>query len=713
MEQSYYCAKLSKINTITVMIFTNLSRSSDDIYFLLVKDYKIIDKLKPIKQTSFNNVNFFELKLKENFDFGHFYELFIPNFGSVPVDVSDAIYFENFNSDFYYDGDDLGAIYSKEETKFAIWAPLACHVSLLIYYKSGLLTYDMQRTDKGVYRATVKGNLNNVPYQYVVTNSSVSRRINDPYGKGLTLNSKQSAVVDLEKIKQEIPNVNSNLNKTITESTIYELNIRDFTIDSNTNIKNKGKYLGLIEENRKTKNKNPAGLDYLKFLNISHVQLLPVLDFANVDDNNPNRSYNWGYDVTSYFSLEGSYSLKPNVPSERIKEFKQLVATLHKNNIGVILDVVYNHIFSYESSDFEKILPGYYFRKNNQGRIYNGSGCGNDIASEKPMVRKLIVDSLCYLVSMFDVDGFRFDLLGLLDIDTVNLIKEKLNKIKPNIFLYGEGWSIPTGIPANNQASIANSFKMPGIGFFNDSFRDILKGSTFDAAGKGYINGDYSYVDGMYFALLGSVTDYTFPRRFLSADQSINYAECHDNATLYDKLLLSNGEEDEELRLDRIKFANSLILFSFGVPFIHMGQEIGLSKKLQDNTYNMGDEYNKMDYKMLDKRFSMAKYLQDLITLRNKTSFLKEIDPKFISNIYKFKKGENGSFALYLNDIDNEGHQGVILVNPSDKLIYFELDDYYKIVFSKGGLSHGRDIYVKNLTQSSLSIVWLIKKQED
>lgn len=713
MEQSYYCAKLSKINIITVMIFTNLSRSSDDIYFLLVKDYKIIDKLKPIKQTSFNNVNFFELKLRDNFDFGHFYELFIPNFGSVPVDVSDAIYFENFNNDFYYDGDDLGATYSKEETKFAIWAPLACHVSLLIYYKSGLLTYDMQRTDKGVYRATVKGNLNNVPYQYVVTNSSVSRRINDPYGKGLTLNSKQSAVVDLEKIKQEIPNVNSNLNETITESTIYELNIRDFTIDSNTNIKNKGKYLGLIEENRKTKNKNPAGLDYLKFLNISHVQLLPVLDFANVDDNNPNRSYNWGYDVTSYFSLEGSYSLRPNVPSERIKEFKQLVATLHKNNIGVILDVVYNHIFSYESSDFEKILPGYYFRKNNQGKIYNGSGCGNDIASEKPMVRKLIVDSLCYLVSMFDIDGFRFDLLGLLDIDTINLIKEKLNKIKPNIFLYGEGWSIPTGIPANNQASIANSFKMPGIGFFNDSFRDILKGSTFDAAAKGYINGDYSYVDGMYFALLGSVTDYTFPRRFLSADQSINYAECHDNATLYDKLLLSNGEEDEELRLDRIKFANSLILFSFGVPFIHMGQEIGLSKKLQDNTYNMGDEYNKMDYKILDKRFSMAKYLQDLITLRNKTSFLKEIDPKFIGNIYKFKKGENGSFALYLNDIDNEGHQGVILVNPSDKLIYFELDDYYKIVFSKGGLSYGRDIYVKNLTQSSLSIVWLIKKQED
>ena len=710
MNQSYFCAKLSSLNTISIMIFTDLTKKSDDIRFLLVKDFKIIDSIIPSKQTSMNNVYFFEIRLKDEFEFGHFYEIFIPNFGSVSVDVSDAIYFDDFDKKFYYDGNDLGATYKKEETSFAIWAPLACHVSLLVYYKKGLLSYDMTRCEKGVYRITVKGDLENVSYQYVVTNSGVSRRVNDPYGKGLTLNSEKSAVVDLEKIKNEYPNVNSNLNKTINDAFIYELNIRDFTIDENTNIKNKGKYLGLIEENRKTKNGNPAGLDYLKFLNVSHVQLLPILDFGNVLDDNPNKIYNWGYDVTSFFSLEGSYSLKPEVPSQRIKEFKQVVNKLHKNNIGVILDVVYNHIFSYEGSDLEKILPGYYFRKNGHGRIINGSGCGNDVASEKLMVRKMIADSLCYLVSMFDVDGFRFDLLGLLDIKTIEYAKKRVSQIKDNVFFYGEGWAIPTGLKSEDQATILNSFKMPNIGFFNDSFRDILKGSTFDNGAKGYFNGDYSYVDGMYFAMLGSCVDYTFPKRFATPSQSINYAECHDNGTLYDKLLFTNSEEDEISRLDRIKFANSLIAFSFGVPFIHMGQEIGLSKSMQDNTYNMGDAYNKMDYSILDKRFEMAKYLKELINFRNNMSFLKTNDPKIIENIYKYEKLEDGGFKLQINNIDNNNHEGLILVNPSDKTKYIPLDDYYRIIFTKNGFSSKEELYVKNLTQSPFSIVWLVKK---
>ncbi len=709
MEQSYFVAKLTSSNTINVMIFSQLSRNSDEFYFLLIKDYQIIDKLKPSKIISLNNVYLFEIKLKDEFDYGHYYELFIPHFGAVSVDVSDAIYFDDFDDKFYYEGDDLGAIYSKDETSFAIWAPLANQVSLLVYYKTGLLTYEMNRCEKGVYKIAIKGDLNNVEYQYVVTNSGISRRVNDPYGKGMSLNSKRSAVVDIESIYKAYPNINSNLNKTMTESTIYELNIRDFTIDSHTNIVNKGKYLGLIEENRKTTAGNPAGLDYLKYLNVSHVQLLPVLDFANVKDDDPLSSYNWGYDVTHYFALEGSYSNKPEDPSERIKELKQVVNGLHKNNIGVILDVVYNHIYSYEASDLEKILPGYYFRKNNQGRIYNGSGCGNDIASERPMVSKLIVDSLYYLVKMFDVDGFRFDLMGLLDINTINKAKEKIATIKDNVFYYGEGWDILSGIKKDDKAAIPNAFKMKGVGFFNDSYRDILKGSTFDIGAKGYVNGDYSYVDGMYFALLGSVVNHTFPPRFLDASQSINYVECHDNGTLYDKLMVTNEYEEENVRLDRIKFANSLIMFSFGVPFIHMGQEIGLSKHMQDNTYNMGDEFNKFDYQILDKRFEMAQYLKELISFRKQIPYLKEIDPNKISKIYRYEKMDLGGIKLSLNDIDGLNHKGVILFNPSPETKYVELDDYYYILFSKNG-GMDKKVYVKNLIQSPFSIVWLVKK---
>lgn len=712
MNASFYHAKLLSLNTINVMVFTSMQRTSDDIYFFIVKDFKIIERCTPSKSTSMNNVRFVEIKLKQPYEYGHHYEVFIPNFGAIPLDVSQIIYFEDFDKMFYYDGDDLGSTYYPNHTNFAIWAPLASDVYLTIYYSNGETNYKMKRSDKGVYRLDVKGDLKNIPYQYIITNSEVARVVNDPYGKGISLNSKYSVVVDLNEIKRKIKFNNSDLNKTLSESCIYELNIRDFTIDKSSDIVNKGKYLGLIESGRKTKGGHPAGLDYLKFLGISHVQLLPILDFANVDDANADKTYNWGYDVTHFFALEGSYSLHPEIAGERILEFRKVVSELHKNKIGVIIDVVYNHIFSYESSLFEKVVPGYYFRKNNEGRITNGSGCGNDLASEKSMVRKLIIDSVCYLIDMFDIDGLRFDLMGLLDIETIKAIQNAANHKKKNFFIYGEGWHIPTGIPSNHQASIPNAFKMDGVGFFNDSYRDILKGSCFDLAAKGYINGDYSYVDGAYFAMLGSCVDYTFNRRFLNAGQSINYIECHDNGTLYDKLVHSLPDEEDDVRLQRVKFANTMIAFSFGAPFYHMGQEIGLSKHLEDNTYNMGDRYNMMDYKVLDKRFEMASYFKDLIAFRQKVGVFKSIKQDEICDIFhELNKVDNGGMRIKVHHIHTENGEknGMICINPSNQTIYFELDDYYDVVFSKGGKSP-HEMYCKHVTQSPFSIIWLIKR---
>lgn len=708
MNTSYYQAKLINENNISLLVFTSMVRQSDDIFFFLVKDSKIIERVNPTKTTSMNNVRFFNIKLKDGYDYGHHYEIFIPHFGSIPVDVSDAIYFPDFDEKFYYDGNDLGATYTKEKTSFAVWVPLASSVAVTLYINDEKVSYDMVRGEKGVYRVDVYGDYENVGYQYIITNSEIARRVNDPYGKGLTLNSKYSAVVDIQKIKSLTPSVPYE-SCDIQDASIYELNVRDFTIDKHTNIEHKGKYLGLIEEGKTTTNGLPAGLDYLKYLGISHIQLLPVLDFDNVSDENPDQTYNWGYDVTHFFAIEGSYSLHPENPTERLIELRKVVNAMHKNNIGVNIDVVYNHIWSYESSIFEKILPGYFFRKNKEGRMFNGSGCGNDIASERPMVSKMIVDSTCWLCDMFDIDGLRFDLMGLLDIKTMNNLTDELKRRKPKFFVYGEGWHIPTGIPGENQTSIPNSFKADRIGHFNDAFRDILKGSTFDMGAKGYINGATDYVGGMFYALMGTSNEYIFPARFKYASQSINYVECHDNSTIYDKLVYSLPNEDEETILKRVNFANSLIAFSFGVPFFHMGQEIGLSKGMEDNTYNMGDKYNKFDYKMLEKRADMARYFKSLIAFRKKVGIFHEVDPKKIMEMLNFEQMDKNGLRVYVKHTKLNDKEAVILANPNNETLYYELDDYYNVAFTNGGIAH-REICLKHVTHSPFSVVWLIKK---
>ena len=435
MNNSFYHVKLTSRDTIKIMVFTSVVSNIKQ--FLFVKDGEIECTLKPNKTTSLNHMSLYEIKLKEPLEFGHSYEIYIPDFGLSPVDVNCASTFDDFDDEFYYNGDDLGARYSKKGTHFAIWAPLASDCSLVLYLDDEEEVIKMKRSAKGVYRLYVEGDLANVEYKYSITNSGVTHLVNDPYGFGTSCNSLRSAVVDLASIDKKYPKVKYKFQKPLVEASIYELHIRDFTIDEHTNIKEKGKYLGLIEEGRKTSGGNPAGFDYLKYLGISHVQLLPVHDYANVDDIDFKKTYNWGYDTIHYFSLEGSYSSNPKDPSMRIKEFKQVVNAFHKNNIGVIMDVVYNHIFSYETHDFDKIVPNYFFRRNKDGKISSSSGCGDDIASERKMVRKLIIDSLCYFVKYYDVDGFRFDLMGLLDIETMHQAKKAVESIKKDVIFYG------------------------------------------------------------------------------------------------------------------------------------------------------------------------------------------------------------------------------------------------------------------------------------
>ena len=674
-------ANLVSMTSIDVVVFSNAQ--FDDEFKLYIED-KFAYSPRVVRKTANKDLYLFHLELKNNFDFSKRYYLSLSNFPLQLVDVSLATEFNEFDELFYYDGE-LGPIYNKKETSFALWAPLSPQVKLKIQDEENhFVIYEMTRDISGVHHLILKGDYKNKLYSYLIENNGIVRESIDIYAKGGSINSEYSAVIDLEEIKQKFPHVDfKNKDLRPAESIIYETNVRDFTEGKGTNIVEKGKYLGFVEENRLTTNKHPAGIDYLSYLGITHVQLQPVSDVNNVDETNIKKQYNWGYDPCHYFVLEGAYSSHPEIPNARIEEFKILVNKLHERNIGVIVDVVYNHCFDYLNSCFEKTVPNYYFRKKKDGTYSSISGCGNDLASEKPMVKKLIIDNIKYLFEMFDIDGMRFDLMGLFNIQTMKDIEDEIRKIKPNAFLYGEGWNMGLQIPENERANLNNANQLINYSFFNDMFRDIVKGPNFRdrIKEKGFINGDINYWHGLEYVMNGSVLDVSYEHRFLNANQSINYVECHDNNTLFDKLNLSNPDEDSEILYARVRLANEIILLSFGVPFFHMGQEIGQSKLGLDNTYNV-IKINNMDWSLVDKNFEMVdQFVQD-IKIRKKCEYLKLVIPDDIKDIYHFEQLDNDLLKIKINQKINLNnyHDLEIYINITNKPLKINFDDYRKIL---------------------------------
>ena len=713
MLNTFFCAKMIDYNKIKIIIFSNIGKD-DNVPILLYDNHGLIEPLTITSQSFLNGLVVYECRPSVKLELGNEYSIGIESFGVCPVNVDDFPFRDDFDQEYTYDGDDLGANYSKNETTFKIWAPLASKVVLLLKENDVFETFKMEREDKGVYSITIKGDLDGYRYRYQITNSGVSDIVIDPYGKGSTSNGRDSVVVNLEKTRIDMHSANLPKTKNYVDTVIYELNVRDFTIDPSTDIVNKGKFLGLIEEGRKTKAGNPAGFDYLKSLNITHVQLMPVLDFKTVDEDDPDKKYNWGYDPQQYFSLEGSYSTNPNDAYSRINEFKQVVAKFHEAGIKVNLDVVYNHVYDQQVSTFECVVPNYYFRHKKNGFLCNASGCGNDVASERPMVRKLIVDSLKYLLKEFDVDGFRFDLFGLTDIDTANVILKELRAIKSDVMIYGEGWDMPTNLPSDKKTTIYNSFKLPEVAFFNDVYRDMTRGSNFDI-GNGYLTGNTSFIEGFKASVLGNSTNYCYNPRFCSANQSINYAECHDNLTLFDKISASYPDMPLETKLKMINSINGAISFSVGVPFYHAGQEIGLSKMGEDNTYNKGDEYNMFRWDILDQRFSNYLYFSSVIKFRRDIIQKKLFEINEIESASSFENLYNGAFLMKINDIvyGDSIRDYIISFNPTPDVLKVEFDDYYKVILSEAGASFKSKIFIKNAQIDPYSVLVFMKKKED
>lgn len=674
MKKKLLTACLVSSKEIEAMFLPTYSSMLDDVMFYLCHD----DVKIPLRKEVHFRQNVLDISLfsDEEIVLGYDYHVTSNEEESVYLELDDYVQTEEFDHLYAYDGDDLGALYTKKATTFKLWSPLADKVSLKIEKNdNSFMMYEMKRGEKGVYSIIVNGDLFLKKYAYVVRVNGREKEIHDPYEKSTSLYSKYSVVIDLDVLKKikNVP-VKTKFNS-YRDAVIYELHIRDFT--ETLNIKNAGTYLGMLEK-----------IDYLKKLGITHVQLLPVLDYGTGDDilRDP---YNWGYDPISYFALEGSLSSVPEDPLSRMIEFKTLVNKLHEAGIRVIMDVVYNHIYDYPKHDFQKNVPYYYFRKY-KNKMCNASGCGNDIASERLMVRKIITDSVKFLLNTYDVDGFRFDLMGLTDVDTMNQIANEARSIKPDVMLYGEGWHMPTNLRENQKASYCNADKLPGIAFFNDTFRDLIKGPTFNFMERGYVSGNLDYKTPVEQALLGSVLS----GKFSSIEQSINYVECHDNQTLYDKL--SNIYDDEKTILTRVKFANALTVLSLGIPLIHMGQEIGLSKFGLDNTYNIKD-VNNMDWKLVEERKDMVQYMIDLINIRKKYVANVDIsDRDTLVKTFDMFQLENGVLTIAIRDKKyTAGHTKVLfIINPTEQNQTIVFDEYYRLFLSSAGIFKSKDALV-------------------
>lgn len=623
MKDTFVVARLVQSDLIRLVIFSSLPYEKFDTH--LVKDRENDEKILPSHIASNPGVMILDYHLKEDLPLGHSYCLSISSYGLIPVDVSEAPNFPSFDEKYDYDGDDLGANCTDKGCEFVVWAPLASSVILKVH-KAGEKRWHyriMEREEKGVYRLALSGDYHGAYYKYLVTNSEVTSETTDPYAKASSPNGEDSVAVNFARLdpvafhEEALPVLNS-----YTDAVIYEGNVRDLTIDRHSDIVHKGTYTGLIEKSRKTIGGNPAGIDYIKSLGITHLQLLPIYDFKTVDERNPSLSYNWGYDPAQYFCPEGSYSVNVEDPFCRLNEVRSLVSAFHEEGIRIVMDVVYNHVYEYLFSSFEKMVPNYYFRRKGNGRMANTSYCGDDVASERPMMRKLIFEACKWWIDFYHVDGFRFDLMGILDVTTLNEIAAYAHKKNRSFILYGEGWNMG-GEVQTPLGTMENDKLLPEYGFFNDKYRE---------AAKRYLSGDGSSEDAFKFACISSSLEYGSEKaRFLNANQSVNYVECHDNATFFDFVSSTRNDLSTDEKLGIAKMGVASVLFSFGIPFIHEGQEIAQSKFGKDNTYNLPDVYNKFSYRLLDERKAMYDYFRSLVALRKKWRFLHVYDPRVIA----------------------------------------------------------------------------------
>jgi pullulanase len=532
-----------------------------------------------------------------------------------------------------YTGSDLGLRYSPAKSAFRIWSPMAGAAQLLLYTDASTQTpqqtIEMKPGKNGTWVAEAAGNREGLYYTFrVLINNKWSDEVTDPYTKAVGVNGKRGLILNLQNTNPEgWQSDKSPVFKNATDAVVYELHVRDASIAASSGISNKGKFLGLTEKGTVNNDGLATGLDHLKELGVTHIHLLPVFDFNSIDESMPDKAqYNWGYDPLNYNVPEGSYSSNAFDGTTRIREFKQLVQTFHQNGLRVVMDVVYNHTALTEKSNFNQLVPGYYFRQAKDGAFSNASGCGNETASDREMMRKFILESLLYWVKEYHIDGFRFDLMGIHDIKTMNTIASALRKVKPGILLYGEGWtSGASPLPDSARAIKSNAAKLNGIAVFSDDIRDGIKGSVFDGDDRGFASGKKGMEESIKFGVVASCyhhqldyskVNYSKAPYALTPAATVTYCECHDNNVLWDKLAISAKDISVADRKEMHQLALSIVLTSQGISFLHAGTEFLRSKKGVENSYNATDSINMIDWDLKTENKDVFDYVKFLVQMR-------------------------------------------------------------------------------------------------
>ena len=637
-------AKMDSINDISFT--TNVKMNKDlNVENVTLKENGEIIKVKSLEINE--NLTSGKIVTEKDLSLTNEYTLEIDGYLGKTITLGKILNSEEFEKLYHYNGE-LGALYSKDKTSFVLWSPTATNVKLALFDAGNGVeakeVKEMIKGENGIWTLEINGDLNGTYYTYLVTNNGVVKEVTDPYAKAVGVNGNRGMVIDLSStnpegwendVKPEFVDA--------TDAIIYELHIRDFTIDesSGASMEVQGKYKGMWESGTTLFGNGDikTGIDHLKELGITHVHLLPTFDHRSIDETKLDKAqYNWGYDPQNYNTPEGSYSSDPYSGEVRVEEFKKMVMELHKAGIRVVMDVVYNHTGATADSHLNLAVPDYYYRQNSEGGFSNGSGCGNELASERSMVRKMMVDSVKYWAEEYHIDGFRFDLMALHDITTMKEIRNTLNEIDDSILVYGEGWTGgDSPLSLEEQSIKLNTVKYGNlqIAAFSDDIRDAIKGHVFENETPGFVNGFDGLEEVVKFGIVASTQNdqvkYTGgPNQYSGYGttawanqpyQTINYASAHDNLTLWDKLQTTNPDASEEELLAMNKMSAALVLTSQGIPFFQAGEEIARTKVNEDgsfnhNSYNASDSVNKIDWTRKEEYNDLFEYYKGLITLR-------------------------------------------------------------------------------------------------
>lgn len=532
-----------------------------------------------------------------------------------------------------YEGTDLGVNWAPEQTSFRIWAPTARQVMLRIYDQGQdgelLSSHEMKKDRKGTWSLELKGDWKNRYYTFQARiDDTWKNEVPDPTAKAVGVNGNRGMIVDFSETNPEGWEVDQRPHlASHADIVIWEIHVRDFSIHPSAGSEYPGKFLAFTERGTLSPDGLPTMVDHLVELGVTHVHLLPSYDFYTVDETRLDEpQFNWGYDPKNYNVPEGSYSTDPYDGRVRINEFKQMVQALHKAGIRVIMDVVYNHMYDADGSAFEQLVPGYYFRRWDDGSYSDGAYCGNETASEKPMMRKFMIESLKHWANEYRIDGFRFDLMGLHDIETMNLIRKEMDRIDPSIFLYGEGWTAnETPLPLEDRAIKAHAAQLEGVAVFSDDIRDGIRGHWYDEKDQGFMVGREGVKESIKFGVVASTkhpqvdyaaVNYSDAPYADNPLKTITYVTCHDNPVLLDKTKATCPGCSEQDMLDIQKFANAIVLTSQGVSFLHAGEELVRTKFGEHNSYNLPDSINQLVWTNKAKYYEVFAFYRDLIALR-------------------------------------------------------------------------------------------------